>query len=88
MVATGEVLIFLDADVRLSDTAVESLVFTYKKDKSPISVLPYHCVKKPHEYFSIFFNLVKICGTGMSVLGKKKNCGLYGPVFMVGCFII
>lgn len=81
--ATGEVLVFLDADVRLSDTAIESLARRYQKNSKPISVLPYHTVSKPHEYFSLFFNLIKICATAMSILGAKKTYGLYGPVFMV-----
>jgi 4,4'-diaponeurosporenoate glycosyltransferase len=81
--ATGEVLVFLDADVRLSNSAIESLAQRYKKTGKPISVQPYHAVKKPHEFFSLFFNLIKICATTMTFLGAKKTSGLYGPVFMV-----
>jgi 4,4'-diaponeurosporenoate glycosyltransferase len=81
--AAGDVLVFLDADVRLSKTAIESLVCRYQKTGKPISVLPYHAVRKPHEYFSLFFNLIKICATAMSIPGVKRTYGLYGPVFMV-----
>lgn len=81
--ATGEVLLFIDADVRLSKNAVESLVMHYNKHQKPISVQPYHSVKKQFEFFSFFFNLLLICVTGMSVLGKKRTRGLYGPVLMI-----
>ncbi len=81
--ATGDLLVFLDADVRLSYTAIEALLREYQKTGKPISVLPYHAVKKPHEYFSIFFNFIKICATAMSIGGMKKTFGLYGPVFCV-----
>lgn len=81
--AKGEVLVFLDADVRLSNTAIESLVRRFQKVGQPISVQPYHTVKKPHEFFSLFFNLIKICATAMSIFGVNKTFGLYGPVFMV-----
>jgi len=82
-VATGDVLIFLDADVRLSNTAIELLAIRYQQGEKPLSILPYHIIKNPHEFFSIFFNLIKICGTAMSIIGIKKRFGLYGPVFMV-----
>jgi 4,4'-diaponeurosporenoate glycosyltransferase len=81
--ATGKVLIFLDADVRLSTSAIESLVRRYQENGKPISVQPYHTVKKPHEFFSLIFNLIKICATAMSFLGTKKTFGLYGPMFLV-----
>ena len=81
--ATGEVLLFIDADVRLSVNAIESLVVRYIRNGKPLSVQPYHTVKKQHEFFSLFFNLIEICVTGMSVLGIKKKSGFYGPLFMI-----
>ena len=81
--ATGDILLFLDADVRLSDTAIESLISIYNNKQNPISVQPYHKMKKQYEYFSLFFNLIEICSTGMCLLRKKNTYGFYGPVFMV-----
>jgi len=82
-VATGDVLVFLDADVRLSITALQSLARRHQETGKPVSVQPYHTVRKPHEFFSLFFTLIKISATGMSILGVKKTVGLYGPVFLV-----
>jgi len=81
--ATGNILLFIDADVRLSKTAIESLVHKYEKNQTPISVQPYHTVKKQHEFFSLFFNLVEICNTAMSFLGTHSTYGFFGPVFMI-----
>ncbi len=81
--ATGEVLLFIDADVRLSEHAIESLVIRYNECSKPISVQPYHIVKKQYEFFSFFFNLILICVTGLSLLGKKRTRGLYGPVLLI-----
>ncbi|NLY81535.1 MAG: glycosyltransferase [Clostridiales bacterium] len=80
--ASGDVLLFIDADVRLSKYAIESLINEYD-NKSPLSIQPYHTVTKQHEYFSLFFNIIQICATAMSVLGIKNKIGFYGPVFMV-----
>ncbi len=81
--AKSDVLLFIDADVRLSQTAVESLATEYIKNNKPVSVQPYHILKKQHEYFSLFFNLIEICGTGMSFIGIKRKRGFYGPLFMI-----
>lgn len=81
--ATGDTMLFLDADVRLSGTAVESLASIYQNNKSPVSIQPYHEMKKQYEYFSLLFNLIEICATGMCLPGTKNTYGFYGPVFMV-----
>jgi len=81
--AKGEVLVFLDADVRLAESAISSLAYRYEASGKPVSVQPYHAVKKPHEFFSLFFSLIKICGTALSIIGIKKTFGLYGPVFLI-----
>jgi len=80
--ATGDTILFLDADVRLSSTAVESLAGIYLAN-NPVSVQPYHEMKKQYESFSLFFNLIEICATGMCLPNKQDTYGFYGPVFMV-----
>ena len=80
--ARGDVLLFIDADVRLSETAVESLSAEFLKKGKPVSVQPYHTVKKQHEYFSLFFNVIQLCVTGMSLF-KGKKTGFYGPLLMI-----
>jgi len=81
--ATGELLLFIDADVRLAPDAVETLLSQYKGKNHPISVQPYHKMKKKFEHFSLFFNVVQTCVTGLTVFMKKKHFGFYGPVMMI-----
>jgi 4,4'-diaponeurosporenoate glycosyltransferase len=81
--ADGELLLFIDSDVRFSQDAVELLVERYLNTGRPISVQPYHTMKKNYEYLSLFFNLIEVCGTGLSVLGKKVTQGFFGPVLLI-----
>jgi 4,4'-diaponeurosporenoate glycosyltransferase len=81
--ATGDLLLFLDADVRLSENAVNKLVWQYKKNDNPISIQPMHIVKKQYEYFSLFFNLIQICATGLTLIFNRKYMGFFGPVLMI-----
>ncbi len=82
-IASGDILLFIDSDVRFSSTAVESLVSKYEKSNNPLSVQPYHVVNKFYEYFSYFFNLIQICATSLSIYKQEKYVGFYGPVFMI-----
>ncbi len=81
--ATGDLLLFIDSDVRFSQSAVKHLVNHYDRCKNPISVQPYHIVTKKHEYFSLFFNLIQICVTSLSIFHSKKHVGFYGPVLLI-----
>jgi len=82
-VARGELLLFIDADVRLSKKSIELLVNRYLKKRQPISIQPYHTMKKGYEIFSLFFNMIQICSTGLSVFGKRKTQGFYGPLLLI-----
>ncbi len=81
--AKGELLLFLDSDIRLSNSSIEILVDRYLKNRQPISIQPYHCMKKNYEYLSLFFNMIQTCATGLSVFGKKKKKGFYGPLLFI-----
>jgi 4,4'-diaponeurosporenoate glycosyltransferase len=81
--ATGDLLLFIDADVRFSTNAIRSLINQYDKNGNPISIQPFHTVEKKHEYFSLFFNLIQICATSLSVYKAKKHIGFYGPVLLI-----
>jgi len=80
--AKSELLLFLDADVRLGRDAIKALVQAYLKEGSAISVQPYHKTEKLYEQFSIFFNLIQIAANG-TALPKPINIGLYGPVILI-----
>ena len=82
-VATGDILLFLDADVRFSPDAISSLVYSYNQHKCVISVQPYHKTEKHYEQFSFFFNLIQIAGNGTSIRFTQESAGLYGPVILI-----
>jgi len=81
--ATGDILLFLDADVRLSSNAISRLIHSYNDNKCVISVQPYHKTDKHYEQFSFFFNLIQIAGNGTSMIGEQKCAGLCGPVILI-----
>lgn len=81
--ATGDILLFLDADVRLGTNAISSLMHAYDENKCVISVQPYHQTERHYEQFSLFFNLIQIAGNGTSMIGKQKCAGLSGPVILI-----
>jgi 4,4'-diaponeurosporenoate glycosyltransferase len=62
-VATGELVVFLDADVRLLPGAVERLVAAHRAHGGLISVQPYHRVERRYEELSALFNVVSLVGS-------------------------
>lgn len=81
-VATGSLLLFLDADVRLGKDGLSRLVQAYLNEGSTISVQPYHLTEKPYEQLSLVFNLVQIAANG-TTLPWKTNIGVHGPVLLI-----
>lgn len=81
--ASGELLLFLDADVRLSPDALYTLMSAYHENQCVISVQPYHHMEKNYEQFSLIFNLIQIGANGTSTVFKCPNAGLYGPVILI-----
>lgn len=81
-VASGEVLLFLDADLIPQKNMIKKLESNYRRG-TVLSVQPYHYTKKAYEQFSLFFNAVAIAAVGVCFPGKKKSIGLFGPVLML-----
>lgn len=81
--STGDILLFIDADVRLAPDAVRSLLIKMNEVRCVLSVQPYHTVIKPFEQMSLFPNLVQLAANGMGKLFRKWKIGLYGPVIMM-----
>ncbi|MHB1454807.1 MAG: glycosyltransferase family 2 protein [Saccharofermentanales bacterium] len=81
--AAGDLILFLDADVRLLPDALGELCSSYQVHGGVISVQPYHHVSRIYEQFSLFFNLVQMAGNGMGFYFKKNRIGLFGPVIMI-----
>ncbi len=80
--AKGDLLLFLDADVRFGKEGIYRLVQTYMEEKCTISVQPYHKTEKAYEQFSMLFNLIQFAANGVS-LPKTYNIGLFGPIILI-----
>src|SRR5690606_25207586 len=80
--ATGDLLLFLDADVRLTNNATKSLVALYEEKHHIITVLLYHETNKHYEQFSIPFNLISIAANNTSTL-FPKSIGCFGPCILI-----
>lgn len=80
--ATGSILLFLDADVRLGPDGIKELLSAYLKVGCTVSVQPYHKTIRMYEQFSMMFNMVQIAANG-TALPKPRNIGLYGPVILI-----
>lgn len=79
--ATGDVLMFLDADVKILPQGMEAMLSEFNKDQTPLSIQPYHMMKKGYESLSLFFNLIVMMTTGLfTPLGSKMNASsFFGP---------
>lgn len=82
--ATGEFLLFLDADVYLTPDALEYL-YRHCRRGAVMSVQPYHHMEKTYEQLSLYFNLVALLGLD---LGRQRNpfstkLGFFGPCMLM-----
>jgi glycosyltransferase involved in cell wall biosynthesis len=81
--STGDLLLFLDADVELSREALESLVTEYIKHGGLISVWPYQRFEKFYEHLIMPFNLIAISSiNSFSLFQKSTPNGVFGPVIL------
>lgn len=85
--ATGDWLLFLDADVRLEKNALAHLqgAIAETDGKHVISVAPFHFVKKTYEELSAFFNLLMVAGANAFGVGKgsANNSALFGQCMLI-----
>ncbi|SHH59148.1 glycosyltransferase [Thermosipho atlanticus] len=83
LASTGEILLFIDADVELTEKAVESLIAEYEKYGGLFSVWPYQRLEKRYEHFNYMFNIFAVSSTTLlKVFGKAKPIGAFGPVVL------
>ena len=83
--ATGEWLLFLDADTRLTKQAIQSLSHLTSSPDSVYSICPYHTIKRPYEELSAFFNTLMLAGSyafGLSDTAKKDTA-LFGQCMLI-----
>jgi 4,4'-diaponeurosporenoate glycosyltransferase len=78
--ASGDMLIFLDADTFLEPGGLEKIVSTYD-GKGLLSIQPFHQMERPYERLSALFNIIVMASIrAFSVFGTKlKPLGAFGP---------
>jgi 4,4'-diaponeurosporenoate glycosyltransferase len=83
--ASGELLIFLDADTRVEPSGLDKLVETQLDTGGLVSLEPYHRVQRPYEQLSAFFNIVRTASVGVFGLfrGDRGAAGAFGPCIAV-----
>jgi 4,4'-diaponeurosporenoate glycosyltransferase len=81
--AKGQLLLFLDADVRLTSEGLAKMCEAFEMEHCTISVQPYHRIFKAYEQLSLFFNIILIGANGTGLPAKNFSVGLYGPVILI-----
>lgn len=79
---TGDVLIFLDADVEPTPTAVETLVSLYAEFGGLISVWPYQRFERFYEHLGMFGNLMAVYASNYFEFAGIPPSGAFGPVIV------
>jgi 4,4'-diaponeurosporenoate glycosyltransferase len=78
--AKGDVLVFLDADVRLDDGALDRVLAVRDERGGLVSVQPWHTPVRPYERLSALFNVIALMGIGAG--GRRPPTGAFGPVMV------
>ena len=81
--ASGDVLVFVDADVTIAPGTMDSLVAEVERSRAAlVSVQPWHRTERPVEQVSLLFNVVALMGSaGFSLLGARVSTHVaFGPV--------
>lgn len=84
-IASGEILVFLDADTVLEKNGFKNIIETYVEKDGVLSIQPYHKMRNLYEQLSAFFNIIMMAGIGaFTVLGSRiKPIGLLGQVVVM-----
>jgi 4,4'-diaponeurosporenoate glycosyltransferase len=77
--APEDVLVFLDADVRLDPSALDAVRDVLSQRRGVLSVQPFHVTRRPDEQLSLFCGLVALGALGA---GRRRSSpsGLCGPL--------
>jgi len=83
--STGDLLVFLDADIRLVPNGLARLIAAYEERGGLVSVQPYHETPRAVERLSAVCNVVVIGGLGaFTPLGDRLAAGgSFGPCLLV-----
>ena len=77
--ASGDLLLFLDADVEFDSTALERIVLAHRSSEGAVSVQPHHRTTRPYESLSALFNAQVVTAVGVG----RSSRGLFGPCIMI-----
>lgn len=79
--ASGELLVFLDADVELAPGGLRRLIATHVRDGGLVSVQPYHRMHKAYERLSAFFSIIMMGSIRSFTLAGERlsSNGSFGP---------
>jgi 4,4'-diaponeurosporenoate glycosyltransferase len=81
---TEEVLVFLDADVRLAPGALAAVLAAHDRHRGLVSVAPRHDVGSPAEWLSLPFNLVAVMGAGAGWTPRTAaGRAAFGPCLVI-----
>ncbi|MFN4190622.1 MAG: glycosyltransferase [Pseudothermotoga sp.] len=80
--STGEILIFMDADVEPGENAVQALIEQFEKQGGLLSVWPYQRFERFYEHFTAVFNILVIYGSNTLGFPYKTPSGAFGPVIL------
>jgi glycosyltransferase involved in cell wall biosynthesis len=76
--ASGDILVFLDADVRLAPDALEVLLAARERLGGAVSVVPYHHTEKFYERLSLILNILGLFSFTSPFEKRSWKKGLYG----------
>ncbi|SED29539.1 4,4'-diaponeurosporenoate glycosyltransferase [Nocardioides exalbidus] len=79
---TGDLLLFLDADVTLAPDATARLLEAHRRHGGLVSVQPHHRVVRPYEQLSAWFNLVAVMASGAFTRTPRGTPMAFGPCLL------
>ena len=84
LAAAVDLLVFLDADVRLGPDALARVLATWRAEGGLVSVQPRHDVATWPEALSLVFNVVAVMGLGIASLWPpRREWGAAGPCLAI-----
>ncbi len=80
---TAPMMVFLDADVRLKADALGAVVSRAIRSGGLLSVIPFHTIRRPYEWFSLFFAAVSVMGVGLAAAVRLRTRGACGACIAI-----
>lgn len=77
-----DVVMLLDADTHFEKDGIKKIMQVFLQDETPLSIQPYHQMKRPYEQLSLMFNVVILMSSNLYTpfQTKLKPRVFYGPV--------